>query len=342
MNRTKVYIAIFISSILMISCFGEDDPVQPYVPGDSSRGQVSLGSRYEEQVYYSLLNEEITARNAIDEYDLVFSCIDGDFSVSTNPAHLMVAADLGRQAIDLPLSNVDKTPLLMNGDSLDFRNELYTGNSSDLLFGQWYEMDGSKVKSKYHLYIMSLGLDRRGRVIGYKRIKIDSADATAYYFRTADIDGSNIQSQKVNRRPFVNNTMFKFGSGQVEIEPASTEWDLLFTRYNDKTPDLNLDSFDYAVVGVLINKMRVEAQDVKLPFGELNASMIPDIMFTDSTNIIGYDWKTFDLDNSTYLYDDSLSYAIKMAEGFYYKFRFLSFVNEEGDRGTPIFEYVKL
>jgi|GEM_PF-3529637 len=342
MSRYLFYIVIGFTILAMSGCFGEDDPVQPFTPDGTTVDRVTLNPRYDQQVYYSLLSQQVTASNSIEDYELVFACMPNDYAISTNPAMLLDGVNLGKLPIDTPLDYSGVTPLYLNGDSLPFRQELYTGNVDDLIIGQWHEESNGVLKSKDNLYILSLGLDRRSEIIGYFRLKIDSADVARYYIRIANLKADSIIAVEIPRKPFINNIMYKIGEGVKEIEPPSEDWDLFFTRFNDKTPDVNLDSFDYAVVGTLINPKRIKSQDVIEDFSSFSLTEAQTVTFTDSMHVIGYDWKTFDLEASIYYYRDSLIFPISTAEGIYYKFRFLSFLDDGGQKGTPVFEYIKL
>ena len=92
----------------------------------------------------------------------------------------------------------------------------------------------------------------------------------------------------------------------------------------------------------MINDRRIEAQDVYGSFEDFTINEAMNIRYTDTTHVIGYDWKSFNIEADSYYYPDSLFYAIKTAEGLYYKLRFVSFTTSDGVRGAPMFEYIKL
>ncbi|GAB5466184.1 MAG: hypothetical protein Kapaf2KO_16200 [Candidatus Kapaibacteriales bacterium] len=345
--NNNILILAVISSLL-ISCFGEDEPVAPFNPDGTTISVVDMGRGYTEQNYFSLAFNEITASNDRYDYHLSFSCIEGRYEIWSNPALLMRVADLGNEAIDIPLNLQGRTLLYPNGDSLPFRNELYTGSKDDFFIGDW--MAEGTTNSKNNLYIATLGLDDRARIAGYVRIKVDSVTGTDYYLRLADAEGENIRNIRIPRRPFINKVMFKIGEGETldgegivgDIEPVSEDWDLHFTRYNDKAPDTNLDSFDYAVVGCLLNEKRLRAQDVYGDFDAFELADLSNINLTDSLNVIGYDWKYFSIEDDVYSYDTTRFWVVSTLEGISYKLRFVSFTDVQGTRGFPTFEFIKL
>ncbi len=57
-----------------------------------------------------------------------------------------------------------------------------------------------------------------------------------------------------------------------------------------------------------------------------------------NVDVIGYSWKEYNFGSSTYEVDPSKNYIIKTTEGMYYKIHFIDFYNDQGDKGTPVFE----
>ncbi len=337
----KYLIAGFLT-LMITGCFGEDDPVAPYIPDGTTITQVSLGSTYEDQVYFSLFTDSVVRVLGSDAYDFAFSCYPGDYSIRTNPIGLYSGANLGDVPIDYRIDTGHDKPMYMNGDSLPYRFERYTGNIEDLIIGQWYDIGSRGQRSLNNLYVVGLGVNRRGKFEGFARLKIDSANTTAYYCRFSNLEGDSVWSAEIKRKPFVNNVFYKVGEGAKDLEPRTEDWDLLFTRYNEKVPDDTGELFDYSVVGVLINPLRIQAKAIKGSFEDFTFVEAQSVEYTDSTNAIGYNWKNFDIDADTYFYEPDLFYAIKSEEGIYYKLRFVSFIDDQGSRGAPKFEYIKL
>lgn len=77
-------------------------------------------------------------------------------------------------------------------------------------------------------------------------------------------------------------------------------------------------------------------------FNELTVSDTLNCIFSSNKNIIGFDWKYFDLQKNQYYLYENKSYFIRHASGKYYKLHFIDFYNTSGVKGTPVFEYKEL
>ena len=72
----------------------------------------------------------------------------------------------------------------------------------------------------------------------------------------------------------------------------------------------------------------------------LHLKIFPNTLdFSSNRNIIGYDWKTFDIDAGYYTVNENIVYIIKNVDDFYFKLRFIDFYDDNGAKGTPTFEY---
>jgi aminopeptidase YwaD len=76
------------------------------------------------------------------------------------------------------------------------------------------------------------------------------------------------------------------------------------------------------VVGVLLNPAdtAAEARGVASDFNDW-----ANLDYTTGSDVIGHDWKTFDMGTFTYLMEDSLYYFVKAQNGNIYKISFTSF-----------------
>jgi hypothetical protein len=64
--------------------------------------------------------------------------------------------------------------------------------------------------------------------------------------------------------------------------------------------------------------------------------------FSGRSDAIGYDWKDYSFETSSYMVNDRIVYIVQDAEGFYHKMRFLEFYSSTGEVGCPQFEIVPL
>jgi hypothetical protein len=101
---------------------------------------------------------------------------------------------------------------------------------------------------------------------------------------------------------------FSFASGEVlDIEPETTDWDLLFTRYYD-------ESIPYYVTGVLTNMDRETAEIRNTDPGLADPATAE---FSSHISVIGSDWKAFDMGSFSYVIEPDLCYFVKKGEDIY-------------------------
>jgi hypothetical protein len=111
----------------------------------------------------------------------------------------------------------------------------------------------------------------------------------------------------------------------IDREPASASWDLVFTQYTTFIPQA------YLVTGVLHNK----TSEAVMAYPINNPTTFADwggYLFSDEINIPGYNWKTFNM--GTFMYDiaDSTVYFVKDNGGNVWKMIFTGFSGSSAGR----------
>lgn len=130
---------------------------------------------------------------------------------------------------------------------------------------------------------------------------------------TADITETVANSSNPNNR-------FNYYSLQTESEvisePAATDWDFVFRKYNTF---LNPPGQWYNVTGVLHNP-NVEIAQNDEPGG---MPMNPSLTYSDDMNTIGYDWKAFG--GTGFVVDSDKAYYVKYTDDTVYRLTFTAF-----------------
>ena len=138
----------------------------------------------------------------------------------------------------------------------------------------------------------------------------------SYKIRYADLDNSNDTVIQINKQIGLNFITYSFDiNNTVSIYPGSDNWDLLFTQYTQLFSDTTTPS--YLVTGVLINYLNniQVALDTLVKFNDINISMVNNYSFSQNQDVIGYDWKNYDLDNNVYSINDDITYIIMHNDG---------------------------
>jgi hypothetical protein len=188
-----------------------------------------------------------------------------------------------------------------------------------------YNMTNHKIEGTA-LYVIELGNGTQ------KKFMIDTLTSGTYYFRYADLDGSNLESKSVIKSAYPNQTLayFSFATGRTTVAEPSTGWDWVFTRYETLLHSTNPPT-PYTVGGILTNR-NVEA----VLADNINPSTVSINNYTtssDSLSIIGHDWKSFDFQQG-WIVDSDRVYFIKGADSSLYKIQFIDFRGSSTGQGS--------
>ncbi len=323
-----------LSGIIITSCFPEDIPVKPYDRGDAIVSQVGLESDYRWQVYYSLSENREIKRSLMTDWDLAFNCTDTSNTIMLNMATFMSSIDKGAVSFESITSEEDSTWVGENPYGYE--------NIDSTAIGKWYNSEDNKIISKNHVYLIDRGSKWNGKPIGYVKMMVIGADNQGFDIKVANLDGSKERTIRINKNPLLNYIALSLANDQIlEIEPPRTDWDLLFTKYTYIFYEPGY--IPYSVTGVLINpKYTIAALDTIRKFEEITSDMIESYQYSNRMDLIGYDWKIVDISTGVYTVLPEMNYIIKDTKGFYYKLHFIGYVNDEGERGSPKFEFQKL
>ena len=198
-----------------------------------------------------------------------------------------------------------------------------------------------KVANERRVFIVDRGSSPSGQPLGKWKVQVNSVQQTSYDITYSKLDGSQLQTATLSKDPRYNKIAFSFNTNTtIQIEPAKTEYDMVFTQYTFKfdTPPMN-----YAVTGVLINPYNTEvAIESNLAFSEIDHHHAQSLFYSTDADVIGYGWKSFDLQANQYAVDSKMVYLLKEASGNLFKLHFLDFYDENGVKGTASFELMRL
>ena len=157
------------------------------------------------------------------------------------------------------------------------------------------------------------------RAGAYKKIWIMnklSADQK-FTFRYSGLDGADEQTVSMDLAG--SNKNFVYYSidtdEQVDREPDKDKWDILFTKYVDR-------SIDYTVTGVLQN---IDVTALESTDTDPASKVFPSTGFLTSMSTIGSDWKTINMDTFQYTIDATRVFFVKDLNGDVYRIRFNTF-----------------
>ncbi|MBK7113165.1 MAG: hypothetical protein IPH60_12065 [Flavobacteriales bacterium] len=316
MNRFFLPLAL---ALILSSCLKDELPVPVHERGDGRITEVCMGTSYQDQLWMDIGTGSVVATNLKTAWDLAFESSPNGWRVQLNGSRLMTAWDRGVVDLAQPLDTV--------GMFAGRRIDAPSGVQDSTAIGDWRGSD--------HVFIIDLGYTALGEWLGLRKVRLTSVDAVRYTFSSARLDGSDVVATIVPKDPTRDFTCYSFIQGVVPIEPTHGTWDLVFTQY---THQFYVPFLPYIVTGVLSSPRTRIAVVRNADFADLSLGDTLQYPFEDRRDAIGYLWKTYSFETSSYTIDASLSYIIQDGEGYFHKVRFLEYYSDQGQVGCPRFE----
>ena len=329
---------LFVSITLLVSsCFKEDEPITPHVPGNFITDTVFMTDTYKNQVYYNLNDSAVAGLNIRSIWDLGFENSPSGWRIILNTSCFMKSAYLGDQVFGDAADTTGATWLFNPSD----------GSADSVAIGRWFTVEDEDTIGTNRLLVIDRGIDIKGNPRGFSQLVIDSLSHGTYYFRIAALNGTNPKSYSITKNGDVNHLLFSISNPAQNVsEPGKSKWDLLFTQYTTLLYTDAGDPYPYLVTGVLLNPaLVVVAVDSITAYDEISFEKAQSMNYTNQADRIGYLWKKYDFDEGTYTVDSKIIYVIRDNKGFFYKLRFKDFyklLNNRLQKGYPSFEYQKL
>lgn len=311
--------------VVFASCEKKELPAPAYDRGDALTVEIEMTSNYKNQVWYSLSENKVVSINLKSAWDLAFES-------GANGTHVFLNGSKSMRVYQTNFTSLamvtDTAGLEANGKA-----DMPSGNADSTGIGDW-QMNGM-------VYIINRGYNEAGQQQGFYKLKINAVSPSVFNIEYGDVYGTQTYQQTITKDPGCNFAYVSFATQQqVTIEPAQTAYDLCFTQYTH----VFINPFQYYLVtGVLNNTYNTGIAKISdRPFAEISINDTLGRVFSSNRNVIGYEWKSFDLNNNLYTVNSAMCYIIRDSKGFYYKLHFIDFYNTSGIKGYPKFEYKKL
>ncbi|MCB2219933.1 MAG: T9SS type A sorting domain-containing protein [Bacteroidetes bacterium] len=281
---------------------------------------ITMGASYANDVYYSFADGEILSVDR-SNWDIGFYTLTWSAGVIVNDGkgielRVYPFADTnGWNAIDT--TGLSAYPILYNSVESWEEGAFNVGSTGhpDYGWGKYNTITHSVVGDSIYIIKLADGTLKKFWII--QKISTENI----YQFRYANLDGSNEMNVTLDCNDYTDKNFVYYSIESDEVldrEPNSDTWDVLFTKYMGV-----LDGgVRYPVTGVL-NNVDVPANrfDMVAPdFVDWTAAPM------DSTKApIGHDWKYFDMNQFTYVVEDSLVFFVRNFNKDVYKLVFSSF-----------------
>ncbi|MCU0319874.1 MAG: T9SS type A sorting domain-containing protein [Flavobacteriales bacterium] len=284
---------------------------------------ISTGPANAQQVWYSLQNG-VQATADLAAWDLAFEINSFTSSILVNTAK-------GLSVYETPVAIADWATLtspneaawtaIHNSELSWYEGALTHGNNLDqpngfnLGWGQYSFITHTVAGTKVYVIVDGEG--------NYRKLRINSLAANTYNFTFANLDGSNEVTSTLSKTNFSGKNFgyFNFATNSTaDLEPAANSWDLLFTKYTSIIPAPAPTA--YSVAGVLQNKNVDAVQVDGVPVAD---AMWEGQVLDSAMNIIGYDWKTFNMTTFSFEYAEDRTYFVSDRNGSVWKLVFIGY-----------------
>lgn len=308
-----ILLAILIP--VLSGCFKKDEPVVPFDRGDSVEALIDMGVGYTNQVYYSLDQQAVVKMTNRLEWDIALENAPGDPVIRMNTSRGMYAADI----TGLKFSEVQDT------SGLEFKWDMSSGNPDST----GIQLDSTNSGQ----FVINMGYGENSELIGFRKVILQVSGDTMS-IQWSSMDNSETGGGMVIRDTIYNSVQYSIlYDHSTQVEPPKDQYDLFFTQYLYYFIE---EDIPYIVSGVLLNPYKVEAAHFpKNDFTSFNLSDLQNAELSTKADIIGYDWKWYNLDEGVYTVRSDDVYGILSHSGFFYKLHFIDFYNNEGQSGFP-------
>ena len=335
-RRNIIYILLAMTALL-VSCFEEDKPVPAHIPGDEQSFEFEK-SIYNIQSFFDLGTNSIVSENGNSEWVLRFAARTGDWHVGINSADYWGVYHTGTKDPDSIPDNPELSKWIFDHSS---------GDPDSSAFAGWVKFTEFDTSYTEEIYLLG-----KYDGITYKAtwsLQLYMVNDSLYKFRMRGITANEWTEFEIPKSSYHNYKYFTTSSNgkMVEIEPDQDLWDLQFTQYGSIIFTDEGEPTPYYVRGVLLNRHIVSvAVDSVTAFAHISFEDIAGYSFSRQQDIIGYEWKSVEVDvnsnTAVYTVRPGIIYIILDTEGFFYKFRFVSYYNDLGEKGFPIVEHLRL
>lgn len=289
---------------------------------------VATNMLYADQVFYSLsTGNKTTVSNT--QWDLQFVTNLYSVAVRINSGNgVKLYLPTNSDTANFTSTNIDTTGATQLRDGYDkWENSAFTSIATGHPNYGWGEYIGSGNLKGNKVFILQLSDG------SFQKVWIKSHSSSGVYdIDFADLNGANLQSISINKAQYLSKTHVYYDvetNTILDLEPLSTDWDLVFRKYED---DLGGGVY-YSVNGVLGNQ-DIGMYEARAVNTDLAKQDWASYSFDSTINIIGHDWKTY---TSAWDIEADLSYFVKDNNGDVYQIVFTGFTSGYSGDGESKF-----
>ena len=295
----------YLVVLSLAACFPKEDAITP-TPRVNKSVELDAGEYKNTVAFYSLDESKVIAEA---------SPMDWDFYVDENVIRLNYFRSMRVARFDDTWDKLEDTA------ALTFRYLTYDHEET---LTQWELIENQ-------IYVVDYGMDNSFAPIGLTSVRFErTADGVKIWHNAIGSDFEVFED--VNQSSFYYNLREK---NLLDL-PTEREYDIAFGKYTDLVTVDNITQ-DYLIYGVIQGKTLCYEEEI--PFEDVQEDRFDLILPTTDKDVIGWDWKNFNLASGGYEIVTNKTYVIASNAGFIYKLRFVNFYNSSGKSGHPTFEW---
>ena len=299
--------------------------------------QISTGSSYGNQAFYTLANDGVTSV-ANEDWDLAFFLGPDATGIHFNEAttstfgapapylevYLAPGADF-----DLPVDPASLMDTLYNPESTwnegAFNVVRDLNNPQDVGWGLANLSDGSVMGNR--VFVIKL------RDNSYRKLTFSQQSGGVYTLRHAELDGTDEVVVIVDPADYAGSMLAFYSFSDIQPFAAPSGWDMTFLRYRQLLFDGN-QPLQYAVTGILTAPGVEVAQADNVDVASALFESYKDSL-QDRIDIIGEDWKYFNLSAFSWEIAENRAYFLRLPDNHIWRLEFVDF--EGSSTGTATF-----
>lgn len=297
--------------------------------------EINQGAGYANEVYYTLGSEAMTIV-PIDQWDVAFmGGTSADIIINEGAAASGGQLGLYRVPAEYSFSDtlqpVWAEARLHNAESGEvvgaFGQVASPGDPFDLGWGIYDPISHTVGNGPTYMI--------QERDSSWLKFRVQALAQGKFIFEYAELDGAGHTVDTVDARGDIARSMIHYSlRDQRMVDEIPVKWDLVFNRYTTPLADEEGNTLEYLVTGVL-QAPGIEVAEVSTM--EPTMRMYDDTQdtFRQELDVIGYDWKSFNLQTFQFSIDAERLFFVKNREGEIWKLQFIDF--EGSSTGVTVF-----
>ncbi|MFM9945129.1 MAG: hypothetical protein ACKVQB_07820 [Bacteroidia bacterium] len=308
------FLKLAVCSILFFSCEEPKDSIT--VITDPEFQSIEINANQFATHYYSLGQKKTISSNKITDWDLRFCAQNDKYYIYLNTTKNMRIARYDGNFSDT----------IAAADIKNWQLDIMKSGKCMSAMGNWGDFSFSNPKSFGYTYIIDMGYINFVNEFGYLKIEVlgfTNGHYTLKFGLLNDPNGDTIAIEKKNEFDYMYLQLLPKAK-VVNIEPPSSQWDLVFTQYGlssqvIKNGTIVDTGFTWTDMILLNSNGRTIAVDTLKEFDKITFWDAEKYIYDNAIDYIGNKWRFFNFQNKAYEVTKKNIYVVKKSDNRIYK-----------------------